>query len=161
VTIGPVDGPIVSVIPGLIDALIARAADALPDRVVADGFHTGADAADFLEVGVEDPDLTGFTTSADSAQSWAHATGRGRDEEGDLACAAVSWSTDGDPRAARQAAFETVAAVSAIIHADPTIGGVPGLLWTVFGARLEYHHGQTDDGAVAQVLFQIHYRARL
>lgn len=155
---------IVTVVPALIDALVQLADDAVGGGVVvSDGFAVTNDPGAYLQIGVEDPDLTGYTTSASATQRWATAGGtKSRDEEGDITCAALGWDGDGDPKAARDGALEAVITFGEALRADPTVGGVQGLLWTEFGSGFELNQAQTaEDGAVAQLLFRIHYRARI
>lgn len=149
-----------SAVPFVIDALVAAATTALPNLGVYDGFGLSDTPGDFLMVGVEDPDNADTAESANAQQSWAHVGGTARDEEGDVTCCALSWNGDGDQNAARTAAYATLAALEDLLRADKTLG-VATVLWTSFGTSQQLHQAQDTSGAVAWVVFQIHFRARL
>lgn len=160
-----------SVVPDLIDALVAQTEAAAPDLFVLDGFgmppsnadNTG-DTSDFLMVGVEDPDDSGFTLSANTEEvPGPYATTRPRDETGEIVLTALSWNGDKDQKAARDAVYATAATVANLCrndHNTPHLG-VTGLLWTGYGSRSELSQNQTDQAAVAQLVFRISFRARI
>lgn len=151
-----------TVVPDLIDALVANARIALPSTVeVYDGFGIDdSPGLNYLLVGVDDVDGQGLTFSADARQEWANANGTARDEEGDIVCAAVAWNGDGDQADARTAAFGTVAAVEQMLRSNPS-QGVANVLWTSFGSRVQLSQDQNDRGATAIVVFRVHFRARI
>lgn len=149
-----------SVIPALIDALVAQSTTALPSVKVYDGLAVTNDPGDFLMVGVEDPDLESAASSATAEQSWAHSTGTSRDESGEITCAALSWNGDGNLKTARDGVFAITAAVENLLRNDPDLG-VAGLLWTSFGSTVELSQGQGDMGADALVVFKVAFRARI
>jgi hypothetical protein len=150
-----------SVVPALIDALVAAATTALPDVLVFDGIGVTDDPGDFLMVGVEDPDIEGAAFSADTKQDWAAVgTGAPRDEQGDITCVALSWNGDGDPKAARDDAYAIAAALEDLLRDTPALG-VPGLLWTSFGTSSQLSQAQGPDGASALLVFRINFRARI
>lgn len=160
-----------SVIPGLIDAVVAQAGDALPDLLVLDGFgippssspDTGSTAA-FLMVGAEDPNDVGASLAANAEEvPGPYATTRPRDETGEIVLVALSWNGNMDQKAARDAVYETAGAVADLCrndHNTPHLG-VTGLLWTGYGSRSELSQNQTDQAAVAQLVFRISFRARI
>jgi len=152
-----------SAVPAVIDALVTKARAALPDLSVHDGFGVTDDPGDFLMVGVEDPDLDGATFSAEAQQSWAHVNHTARDEEGDITCAALSWTGDGDEagqKAARDAVYATTAALENVLRADPTLG-VATVLWASFGTSQQLKQAQDQHGAIALLLFRVHFKARI
>lgn len=149
-----------SVVPALIDALVTNARTNLPNLSVRDGYGVTDDPGDYLMVGVSDPTADAPATSADSQQQWASLGAMSRDEEGDVWCVAFSWTGNNDQKAARDAAYATVAAVENMVRADPT-QGVSGVLWTSFGTNQNLTQDQDEHGASAQVAFQIHFRARI
>lgn len=149
-----------SALPALIDALFEGSRAALPNVGVYDGFAVTNDTGDHLFIGVDDPDNQDGASSATTQQAWANANHTARDESGDVTCAALSWNGDGDMKAARDAAYATCAAVENLLRANPALG-VPSLLWTSFGTSQSLTQDQTDDGALALVVFTVSFRARI
>ena len=152
-----------SIIPALIDALVAAARTALPDRLVHDAFGMTSDPGDFLMVGVDDPSGPTPATSADWAQSWAGLGNHARDESGMITCAAYSWNGDGGDagqKAARDAAFATMAAVETFLRADPTLGVITSG-WVQMGASLNLSQGPAEYGVDALLVFQVAFQARI
>ena len=149
-----------SVVPALIDAVVAAARTNLPDTNVFDGFGNTSDPGDFLMIGVEDPDTDDAAFSADTKQSWANANHTTRDESGELTCAALSWNGNGDQKAARDAVYAITAAVETFLRDNPPLN-VAGVLWTGFGSSSQLSQAQGDGGAVAQLIFRIDFRARI
>ena len=150
-----------TVLPDLIDALVTNARTALPDVLVYDGFGVDAEPGhQYLMIGVDDVDAKGSAWAANSEQVWANANYTSRDEEGVVVCAALAWNGDSDPKAARDGAFEVVGAVETMCRANPSLG-VAQLLWTSAGHRMELSQDQGESGAIAVVIFQIRYRARI
>jgi hypothetical protein len=151
----------VSVIPALIDALVTAATDALPGVQVYDGFGVSDDPGDFLMVGVDDPDSTDKASSGSSEQDW-HGTGveADRDEIGDITCVALSWNGDGPQgqKAARDGAFTIAEAVSTLCRANPSLG-VPAVLWTSYGTSTDLQQSQDGTGAMALLVFRVHFEA--
>jgi hypothetical protein len=148
-------------IPLLIDALVLQARAALPRVQVHDGFGITAEKGElYLMVGVEDPNSDRDSFGGEAEQEWAHANYTARDEQGRIMCAALAWNGDADPKAARDSAFGVVASIEALCRANPSLG-VPQLLWTSFGGRIRLSQDQATEGAVALVLFDINYRARI
>ena len=148
-----------SVIPAVIDAVVSRARANLPSICVYDGFGVSDDPGDFLMVGVDDPERQDSAYSADSQQDWAHANNTARDEVGDVTCAALSWNGDADQKRARDAAFATCAALEVLLRADPSLGGI--VLWTSYGTSTQLTQNQNGNGALALVVFKVHFRARI
>lgn len=150
-----------SVVPALIDALVAQGKTALPGVLVYDGFGVTADpGTKYLMVGVDDVDTRDAAFGATAEQTWANANHTARDEEGLIVCAALAWNGDSDPKAARDGAFSVVAAVENMCRATPSLG-LANLLWTSCGGRIQLSQNQTEAGATAVVIFQVHYRARI
>lgn len=148
-------------IPALVDALVTNARAALPDTLVYDGFGVDADPGrNYLMVGVDNPQAVDEAYAATATQQWANANHTARDEEGFVVCAALAWNGDSDPKAARDDAFATVAAVENMCRANPALG-VASLLWTSVGGRIQLSQNQTEHGATAIVIFNVNYRARI
>lgn len=150
----------VSVVPELVDALLAAANAALPNALVLDGVGTVGDPGDYLMVGVDDPDTDGGVSAGESQQQWAHANHTARDESGTITCAAYSWNGDSDQKAARDAAYVMVEALASACRNTPALG-VSALLWTDFGSQTNLTQFQGDFGAAALVVFTIAFRARI
>lgn len=154
-----------SAVPLLIDALVAQATAALTGKVVSDGLNVSDDYGDFLMVGIEDPDTTGLEFSAETSEDWA-TVGAGttsRDEEGEIVCAAWSWTGvhgSAGQKAARDAAYGTLAALAGVLRANPSLG-VPQVLWTSFGSSTRLSQIQGAGGSGALLVFRIKFRARL
>jgi hypothetical protein len=149
-----------SAVPALIDALVAQCTAALPSVIVADGVTvTDDDPGNWLMIGVDDPNAD-VATTATGQIAWADSNGTALDEMGDLTCLALSWNGDANPKAARDAAYATCAAVNGLLRTVPALG-VPVLLWARFGATQTLTQAQSGDGALALVVFTIHFRARI
>lgn len=149
-----------SVIPALIDALVAAAKAALSNLLVNDGYGVTEDPGNYLMIGVDDPDRPDAALSASSQQDWAHANYTARDEEGDITCAALSWTGDTDQKVSRDAVFATTAAVENMLRANPSLG-LANLLWTSYGSATQLNQWQDAEGSMALVVFQVHFRARI
>ena len=145
----------------VLDALITQAKAQLPDIVVSDGLAITQDPGSYLMVGIDDPESVTFADAAQSQQQWATLGDRQRDDNGAIHCVAESWNGDADPKTARDAVKATLDAVASMLGADPTLGGVPGLLWVGYGTSSRLSQVQTSDGAVARMVFQVGYRARI
>jgi len=147
-----------SVIPTLIDALIAGFKTAVPGVQVFDGFGLTDDPGDSVTVGADDPDaITGH--AATSRQTFALAAGRSRDEEGEVTCAATSKNGDGDPKRARDSAFAMTNAIENWLRGADL--GLPTLLWVGYGSETNYIQDQDNTGAFATVIFRIAFKARI
>jgi hypothetical protein len=151
-----------SVIPALIDALVAAAKAALPPQgiVTLDGFGVTEFVGNYLMIGVDDPYRPDASTSATSQQSWAHANYTTRDEEGHITCAALSYSGDAVAKTARDSAYATTVAVENLLRANPTLG-LPTLLWTSYGTNTSLEQSQDEDGSWALIVFDVYFRARI
>lgn len=143
----------VSVVPALIDALVAATGG-------FDGLAVTDEPGDYLMVGVDDPDTDDGAFAGESRQQWASANHTTRDESGSITCAAYSWNGDGDQKSARDGAYALVEALAAVCRATPDLG-VDSLLWTDFGSDTNLQQFQGDWGASALVVFTVAFRARI
>jgi hypothetical protein len=143
----------VSVVPALIDALVAATGG-------YDGLAVTDEPGDFLMIGVDDPDTEGGAFSGESRQSWANANSTARDESGSITCAAYSWNGDGDQKTARDAAYVLVEALASVCRATPALG-LSTLLWVDFGSDANLQQFQGEWGASALVVFTVAFRARI
>lgn len=153
----------VSVLPDLITQLVAQCDAALSTVQVYDGVGISEDPGDFLMIGVDDPDSDGLAASGQARQTPGPlGTNRPRDEIGTVTCAALSWNGDSDPAAARTALKATTTAVENLLRSSPNLGGtVTGLLWTGFGEQARLIQAQDTHGAMALLIFDIAFRARI
>lgn len=150
-----------SVVPALMSAIVTTAKAQLPNLIVTDGWADSDDPGDYLMIGVEDPDVDGYAESASSQQEWANANYTARDEEGDINCVALSWNGDADAGAARDAVYANVAALEDALRFNPP-QGLDDVLWTsIMAAGGRLNQIQDNGGAVALLLFTIHFRARI
>lgn len=179
-------GPVVTVMPQLIEALHALWADALAafehegEQVpvgVYDGPSTSGETfrAELL-VGVDDPDDPDGLDAGSSQVQWGALGALARDDRGAIVCAAVGWSGDASGptamRDTRRLAMAVVEAASASLLAatsgpgsSPWLG-VPGAVYGHIGdLRLRQGLTSNQEGAVAgvvvHVIFTVNYRARV
>ena len=151
-----------SVVPAVIDALVALADAALTGVTVHDAFGVSSDPGDYLMVGVQDPNDTGVAVSAESSQSFPHVGYRTREEVGGVWCTALSWNGDADQKAARDAVYATVAAVEDLLRDDPTLGlAATSFFVAEFGSTSTLRQDQDKHGASAEVSFQVAFKARI
>lgn len=153
--------PATSVIPAVIDALVTIGAAAAPvGTSVYDGFPVTDDPENYVAIGIDDPDAEDWTDSADSETDWV-GTGSGAEQEerGTVTCAAIAWNDSGRMKVARDAAFAMKDALGTAIRNNISLS-VGSVAWNL-GKRHRYRSMQTDDGAVALVLFDIYFLARL
>lgn len=149
-----------SVIPDLIDAMVADFASLLGDEVtVSDGYPVTNNPGTYLFVGVDDPTDRTPATSATATQDWPLATPTGRSEEGDVTLAAESWNGEADQKRARDEVFGVAGAIQNRLRESKTLG-VPGVLWLSF-TDLRLEQAQSPAGAAALLTFRIQFKARL
>ena len=149
-----------SIIPDLIDAMVADFAGLLGDEVtVSDGYPVTNNPGTYLFVGVDDPTDRTPATSATATQDWPLATPTGRHEEGDVTLAAESWNGEADQKRARDEVFGVAGAIQNRLRESKTLG-VPGVLWLSF-TNLRLEQAQAEAGAGARLVFQVHFEARI
>lgn len=150
-----------SLLPDLIDAIVTASRAALPGEVnVEDGFTASNAGGDSLWVGVEDPFRADLSPSAHTSQEWAGSQRQtGRNESGNLTCCIEAWTGTNEIRDARQRCFEILAPVAAWLRAADN-AAVPGLLHAAV-VSVGLDQALTDQGAVARLVFQIHYEGRI
>ena len=155
-----------SIVPSLIDAIIAAATANVPaTTMVLDGFGSTDSPGDYLMVGVDDPDAQGWANSADAQQDISSdgPPSGARDQTGTFACVALSWNGDGNQKAARDAAAASMAAVESYIRANPglTIASQSQTFWCWFTPSETWRQQQDGSGAAAYVIFRVGFFARL
>lgn len=154
------------VVPALIDFLVSAAEAAMPTLLVVDGPGHTDDPGDFLLVGVDDPNNAGSAEAAVSDVTWAGLGQRASDEAGLITCAALSRNGDGDQKAARDAAFGTVAALKSLLTkatTDPASVqmSVAGVLHARVGHLRLTQDQDPESGALALVIFDVAFAARI
>ena len=152
-----------SVVPSLIDAMVTAFDAALSTVQVYDGYGVSDDPGDFLMIGVDQLDPSGQATAATVQQDWANANYTSRSEQGDIACAAVSWNGDAGnagQKSARDAVYATQAAVETVLRNNPSLG-VANVLWTSFGTNAQLSQDQDHKGSLALLTFSIFFRAQI
>lgn len=154
-----------SAVPELIDAIVAAAADALPDVNVSDAWYLGEDPGDVLMIGTMDADFEVSQTSAEASKDFATTGLDGTQHEtGEIACVAISWTGDPqDQKTPRDNVYAIANAVDQLCRVrggtDPAFG-VPYVLWTRCGASSQLLQPPGDGGRIAFLLFRIYFEAR-
>lgn len=160
---------VVSGVPALIDALVAKSQAKLADRTVTDGYGVVGNAGDYLMVGIDNAELLDASASAESSQDMSTASLRHiREEFGSVTCLALSWNGDGSnagQKAARDAAYATVAGVAQLIRDDPSLelafdGTFPFFVCT-FGSSTRLLQNQDNSGAESAVVFTIAFATKV
>lgn len=149
-----------SVVPDLIDALVAALPTLLPDFTICDGFPLELHTGDHVAVGVDDPQGTSPAPSARSDIDWAGAhRAIGLNEAGEVTCAVWAWRGDADAKSARDAVYVALSAIQAHLRADVSVG-VDGI-WSSWIASTQLSQDQTEQGANALLIFRVGFKARL
>lgn len=150
-----------SAVPSAIDALleILRAVPALSEVQVIDGPPVGdMSDQDLVAVGwAPEGDL-----AAETAQDFAYAGARRRDEDFTISGWIDSWSGDSDVRVCRLRVFELLAVVEASLRATDSAPEAPTLNGAVQWAHLTrgvLHQSNTDQGVRAGLGFTVTCRA--
>ena len=155
-----------SKVPALIDYLVNAFTSAptlgaaTPPVAVYDGPVTTA-AADklILWVGLADPDSIPPQPGATFEQSRADMGSLTRDEVSVIRCAAEAWAGTDDLKTVRVAAFAIHAAADALVRADTSQFGGNAALAAPGITGGELLQDNTQQGAVARVVFQITFRS--
>ncbi|MGW0785754.1 hypothetical protein [Streptomyces sp. NPDC002913] len=152
-----------SAVPAAIDALLAvlGAAEDLSTVRIFDG-PPGQNFTqkDLLYIGHS----PAAEQAAEMTQTFASAGARTRDEDASIACYIESRRGDTSIRDRRTRVFEILAAVEQALRATndnpaaPNLGGV--VLWSDVTAG-SLAQVQTDSGALAGLVFTVHFRARI
>ena len=149
-----------SVIPDLIDALVAAWKAALPNTwVVLDGPLVWSPSGFRAHVGASDPFQIGQTPAAESDIEWR--TNLGREETGWVNCCVLAWSGDNVQKTARDASFVAIDALQTILR-NRTIS-VPNVQqWLALDiSNVQLGQDQENDQAMALWSVQINFRARI
>lgn len=167
-----------SVVPDLIDALVARCTLLLPGTeaepvTVCDGYAMTNNAGTHLLIGVARDIVSDSTAPAVTGeQTFQSVSGRDREETGLLGCAiyALEGGRDDAQKVARDRAYGVLATIETDLRdnprvaldpdAVPPVAGVPGLLH-LHVSDVDYRPGIGPDGVEALVSFNLSYRARI
>lgn len=153
-----------SIVPALIDALVAAATAALPSALVIDGVGNTDAAGDYLMIGVSDPDLYGSGSGAQAATAQQNqmtfGATRPRMEEGSIYLAARSVNGDANQKAARDAAYALQEALATALRTTNDLG-VTGVMQLGNGASLTLEQDQNEYGAVATLTYSIAFTAQI
>jgi hypothetical protein len=150
-----------SVVPALIDAMVAAFTAALPGGKVYDGYGQSDDPGDYLMIGVEDPDADSESEAASVAQSqMAFGATRPRMEEGVIHMAARSVNGDASQKAARDAVYAMQEALATALRTTNDLG-VTGVMQLGNGSNLRLLQDQNNHGAVATLLYEIAFKAAI
>lgn len=149
-----------SVVPDLLDALLAAFPPLVPDFTVSDGFPLEWNTGDFLAVGVDDPQSANPAPSARSDAEWAGAhRSMGLNESGEVTCAAWAWRGDADTKSGRDAVYGALSAIQDTLR-NPAGLAVEGL-WSTWLAGTQLSQDQTPNGALVLLVFRVGFKARI
>lgn len=149
-----------SVIPALMDAVLAASRTALPAVNVEDCWPSQLTTGDWLLWGVADPE-SGRVAGVTSTQEYPHASRQARNEAGEVYGVIFCSHGDDDAKGVRDAAFAILAAVEDLLRASIT-QSLPGV-WKTSLAEVRYLPARWQDfgGAVAEVQFSVAFNARI
>jgi hypothetical protein len=150
-----------SVIPDLIDALIAhaKALPTLANIIVTDAVDLSQSNETRLMVGVSDPDSVNPQSSAQADQVWPNAVPTGRDESGFITCAVSGSCGDDDPKIIRDEVFMVAGEVQTMLRTSIQ-QAVAGLMWTSYGSQT-FEQWRTSRGIEALLVFHVNFKARI
>lgn len=151
-----------SVVPQVIDALVALAEAKLPNVDVCDGKGVGNSARRQLWIGVSNPANAEQQVAA-TRQDWPFANFDTRDEQGEINCTAEVVDGDSGSKGskdARDKVYAIAAALEDALRTDPTLG-IDDVLWTAFGTGSALLQTQSKDGSRATLNFKIAFMARI
>jgi hypothetical protein len=150
-----------SVVPALIDAILAAATTALPAALTFDGWGVTEDPGDYLMVGVSDPDEPDESEAATVTQDQlSFGATRPRMEQGVIHMAARSVNGDVDQKLARDGAYAIHEALATALRTTNDLG-VTGVMQLSNGANLRLLQAQFEYGAQATLLYEIAFKAAI
>lgn len=151
----------VSIVPALIDALVAQGGAVL-EVPVYDGPGNSDDYVDCVMVGVEDPDIDGLLFSGSTDQSVANmGPTRSRDDVGEIICAARASSGDTEVKVVRDRAWSYMEAFATLFRSNPNLGLAAGGYLVCEIGSTRYSQTLYKDGAEALLIFTVKFRARI
>lgn len=156
-----------SVVPQLIDALIAAAKEAKIAGTVTDGLPEVLNSGTYLGIGLDDWDVDKPADSANSAIDWAHSSDLCSSESGTITCAAwAQLQGTGLTKRVRDQVFAIHSAlksllIAAIVAAPSDALGVPGLWDVRVGGVDGLNQSSNASGAAAVLRFSIPFQASI
>lgn len=148
----------------VIDALVTAATAAFDPAsvLVTDGYPVSSSdgAMTVLSIGVDDPADETRADSGEATQEFANASGRGRNEAGTVRCAISTGDGDGVPKTARDAAFDVLESVAALVRGTSTPFDLPNV-WKAGVTDVRLYQDQDENGAAALLMFTVTYAARV
>lgn len=159
-----------SVVPAVIDYLVAQARAALPGVTVFDGPQPAESwkaIPQILWIGADAMNAAGL--GAEASQDWPVLGdfGRTRDESGTITCTCRHWGGDTAIKPHRDGAASIIAAVELLLRGLPGEGG-PGditmgglVMWAGVDGPMQWYPRQKPNGAEVACMFRVVYRARL
>jgi hypothetical protein len=150
-----------SVVPALLDAILATAAANLSGVMPIDGPGVTADPGNYLMVGCDHPDNPLESEAATVAQEQIGFGSSGpRRESGYIHMVARAIDGAGNQKSARDAAYAIQEALAGALR-DPADLSVAGVHNLGNGSSLIYHQGQDSYGAIATLLYDIAFEAEI
>lgn len=138
-------------VPALLDALYARASEALPDWQGFDG-PPASQIVDFDLFVIGHPDFDGTAVVSDVQPT--PGMGRGRfTETHEVRCILSSQSGDLSMKARRDHVHEALDALETALTQDSGLGGVVDTV--TYGPSMMWAQTQTQDGATCEVAFSV------
>jgi hypothetical protein len=147
----------ISRLPGSIDAIVTLLQDG--GLTVFDGPEGHDYTEDLVYIGY-DGDENGRFKAANTDQSWAGTQGAyRRDEELDIICSVIALRGDRSLKLLRDAAYDLLGTVEALLRANPSLGFTPPY---VAGVRpREFFYQPFNDGYQGRLVFTISIRTRV
>lgn len=142
----------ISTVPAVLDALVARWAAALPDVQVSDG-QPVVTQDDLIAVGFHDVPGEPAVNSTRTREQLASMPDR---ESYDVSCIASTFTGGTEFKPIRDRVYELVDAAATVLVEDRTLGGVVMLAQLTSDDLIQE---QTEQGAVATVRFVVHVDA--
>lgn len=141
----------------VVDALVALFATT--GRTVYDGPTLSGDRpTEYVVVGgTEDSD----DDAGEFTQDWAGIGAKAKNETGEVVCALLVSTGDGDVRTARDAALSFLSTLGDLLRADPNLAGALGPAGWCHLASGRPSQRQTSEGVYVRVAFTIVYQSRI
>lgn len=150
-----------SIVPALLAALHSTMTAALPDINVTYGVGITNDPGDWLMIGIQDPDADIPTGATGTEGQLAFGALRPRLETGTIYLTAFSWNGDADQKAACDAVYAIAGAVAATVRpADLAVAGLQTLGYAG-DSTTTLRLGQSDFGAIAELMFAVTFTAQI
>ena len=147
-----------TVLPDLIDALVALGIARFAEATVTDGPVDMGNLGAYLCIGCDDPFSESARPAATSTIEWV--TNNGREESGYVACAIYAWDGSGVMKTARDECLSMASVIQADLKARTVT--LDGAHWRDLNfADAQYGQDRLNGAALAVLSFHINYRARI